>query len=522
MTQGFPTTALTRLGLERPTDVEPLTGRSGSYLVRFASRDPLLVRQVPESPWRSASHALVGMAAADGIPTSTSRMWVGPGLWLTDVPDGERRVDVPGIEAVLQVLEALDRIEAPRFGARAGASSFWPHADTWSEAVLRRARFHRARCGFAPHLAAHLLERVEAGREALDGCSRFTLVHGQLSPVELWLHDAPTLTDAGVEGVTVTGWDRAHFGDPIEDLIELVRGPPAAVEAVRPRIEALDDAARARLDVYLAVAWLDRLADASNPEQAGQRIAQITARLDHLEAGWTPADGPLPLASPARTALNQQLLALPAATPEGIDETLGKIAMCVLALKMPEHAEALLQRVGSPIDAWIPHGDRDESSPASLEARLDDADARRPRNQAALFLGRQVEALGCPMPWTALNDLAPALDALDALWWAAMLDDGADKPAELVEGLFAGVNGGAHAEAALHRARRAAAKLEQRELLLQGYDTAVGPTVERLTGAALPDAQSWMVFSLLLALEVLHEDHAPFVLPDSVAHWLGL
>lgn len=506
---GLPPGLFERLGLGNPSRVAPLVGHSTGWQVSFAEGNTLIARHLDPTPYRSGLHAMLGMQLATGVGVPADRTTLGPALWLMAVPAGVRAVNQASLEATVHTLQQLARITAPHFGHRPGNSRFWPTARSWSAAIEARATASAERAA-DPDLAAVLVTAVRDRRGALDAIPGFRLVHGTLTPANVWIDG---------EDVVITGWERAHWGDPLEDLLGLLRGPLPAVQAVAPLVQAVDGAGRKRLEAYLACKLLEQLADPVDAADAGRRSAQARRAWRAIEVGWNWTEA-LPSPSAAAILVQQQLFALRLTAPELIDATLGRLAAGLLADRLdPLPREDLLRQAADLPAGWV------EAPPGTkLGARSSLAGSRSPRALALWSLANAAASQGAAIPWGSIEALIPALEALDHQWASSLASEGAKSRAGhgFLLGVFEAVSGLGDRPTALANAKAAAGALEQGLLLLKGYDTDALSTVEQLAGSTFTESYQWIVYPVLHALDALHQQVEPFVLPDSVPRWFGV
>lgn len=224
------------LGLGAPEAVVLLGARGRSLVFGLAFHDPASARELwleitPSGSGSSLSRqdAALRAAAAEASPAllpsfdaRPDRRW---GRWSAIRPAGsgvpaaawllERPEDWPVLAAALgAALGSLQRIPADHFGLLADSGRFVPVRATWREEWMAHVsatedRLRSRGLDLGP-LTDRALDRIRDLAPALDGVSRFGLVHGDLGPQSLDVDRDPT----GALVVRVNPWDDALAGDP--------------------------------------------------------------------------------------------------------------------------------------------------------------------------------------------------------------------------------------------------------------------------------------------------------------------
>jgi hypothetical protein len=314
------------------------------------------------------------------------------------------------------------------------------------------------------------------------------------------------------------GWEGAHFGDPIEDLVGMAVGPEPAVQAIRSHVDALDAAGHRRLEAYIALELLARLARGSTVE-LGRQVVQVRMQWAAIEDGLAGRSA-LPLPQPVDILTQQLLLGLRLATPERIDADIGRIAAALWAADVARGVDMELLGLANQVHLdWL-----DEPSTPKSTAATALTSTSSMRARALWYVAQQAEARGYRVPWQSIADLARPLELFDARWSDQLADQGKKARAghEVLRGIFTAVSRQDDADTGLKAAQAAAGVIGQGQLLLEGYENDPRTTVERLAGARFEEPYQWLVFAVLHALHTLGPDRTRFVVADSVPGWFGI
>jgi hypothetical protein len=506
---------LAALGRAGPTAWEPVGPPDSGWRLRFDEGDDLLLLGCAPSRYHSLQHADAAHAlVAELLPLPPVRSVVA-GQWLLRSPRAGKPATHPARFAptARTVLRALATVTVPRvpgFGHWPGHGTFWPESGSWSAAVVARAHFLAERAreeGCDGALTDEALACVRARAEALDGCPRFSLVHGALSPLQTLVHEDGRLA-------MVLDWSRAHLGDPVEDLVRYLIGPEGVARAFAEAFGPLDPGALRRLEAYHASHALELAAEGgSAPRAAAARLAART-QLDAARSGWTTAlfaARPLPVRRPApawtRTAVTALELAL-TGPPEDARWLVGAAAGTVVGARIAARgnatlARALLARVDAALGVVTTHARGPASGPTPAD------DAVLPLDGTAAELAWVAGHLGPFRPGVErIRAARTRLRAVDALL------TGGEPLVERLIGAAAAEGVGGSTLAAACAAKGLAPPADAPDPV----DEIVGRLVELRSF----EVGHWRLVTLLLALDDLARVLGPVVRADVVLGWFGM
>jgi aminoglycoside phosphotransferase (APT) family kinase protein len=434
-------------GLSRPFRMAPL-GRPSRYGAWRLIADPhsdvdeLWMRATPAARLRTELAALsMASSASLAVPQALYLDHHGlPSPVVVHAPvDG-----VDGAQVILndpsrrpevyccigRVVKALSRIESSCWGrSSADGRAFLPAYPSWRlewEAHLRLL-FARA-FGLGPMLhsvKAALAERLPA----LDGVSRFTLVHGDLVP-------ACVILDEEEKNLHIAGildWSEACCGDPLIDLAALIqeRDTPSRGAALRAagysEADFEDPAVLARVEVYYLTRqlWLaggfgprfcaDGRDEAGRLARAQQAIEEtLHGGLRHRVASGFKGDGTVE-ASPDIVHMHlRRILSVASLEPPlaamNCPTFVGSLGAAFLAVRMPLKAAQCTSLADRIADRLGRRWERSQHVPVVDRGKWRTEEARR-------VLQRHLDAkaepsLSLPTLWLTLRGLDEIQDAL--------------------------------------------------------------------------------------------------------------